>query len=171
MPNDEVISDEKEQTAVVRHSCLVIPSTLVIRASAFLFLALLAFPASGRAADNLGVLGSKPKWSVLEGYQGTITHDEFAHLINDVYCTHGFAGDLIKIDHDAAQILTNRESHNVFTLRFAPDANSKGRVPRLWRAAKSLPPAKLEKPLAGLRGALGPGTLGGGWGEVGARRV
>src|SRR5437588_5424905 len=118
------------------------------------------------AADNLGVLGSKPKWDVLENYQGTITHDEFAYLINDVYCTHGFAPDLIKIDNEAAQILTNRESHNVFTLRFAPDANSKARIPRLWRPAKSLPAAKSGKPLAGLRVALDPGHLGGKWAKM-----
>src|SRR5437588_7256275 len=118
------------------------------------------------AADNLGVLGSKPKWDVLENYQGTITHDEFAYLINDVYCTHGFAPDLIKIDNEAAQILTNRESHNVFTLRFAPDADSKTRVPRLWRPAKSLPAAKPSKPLAGLRIALDPGHLGGKWAKM-----
>ena len=105
-------------------------------------------PSLASAADNLGVLGSKPKWSVLENYQDTITHDEFARLINDVYCTHGFAADLIKIDSDAAQILTNRESRNTFTLSFASDPNSKARIPRLWRPAKSLPPAKPEKPLA-----------------------
>jgi hypothetical protein len=166
MTNDQILSNEKGQTAAVRHSCFVIPSAFVIRASALLFLALLALPAIGRAADNLGVLGSKPKWSVLENYQGTITHDEFVHLLNDVYCTHGFATDLIKIDNAAAQIVTNRESHNVFTLRFAPDANSKPRVPRLWRPAKSLPPAKPNKPLAGLRVALDPGHLGGKWAKM-----
>src|SRR5947208_11315872 len=106
-------------------------------------------PSLASADDNLGVLGSNPKWSVLENYQGTITHDEFAHLINDVYCTHGFAADLIKIDNDAAQIVTNRESHNVFTLRFAPDPSSTARVPRLWRPARFLPPTKPNKPLAG----------------------
>src|SRR5206468_1635273 len=123
-------------------------------------------PSLASAADNLGVLGSKPKWSVLENYQDTITHDEFAHLINDVYCTHGFAADLIKIDSDAAQILTNRESHNTFTLRFASDPNSKARIPRLWQPAKSLTPAKPDKPLAGLRIALDPGHLGGKWAKM-----
>src|SRR5260370_4513924 len=93
---------------------------IVKRLLSALLLGLSIFPGASSAADNLGVLGSAPKWSVLEHYQKTITHDEFAHLINDVYCTHGFAADLIKIDHDAAQILTNRESHNVFTLRFSP---------------------------------------------------
>ena len=124
------------------------------------------FPRAISAADNLGVLGSKPKWDVLEHYQRTITRDEFAHLINDVYCTHGIPADLIKIDNDAAQIVTNRESDNVFTLRFAPDPDSKATVPRLWRPAKSLPPAKSDKPLAGLRVALDPGHLGGKWAKM-----
>jgi len=123
-------------------------------------------PSLASAADNLGVLGSKPKWSVLENYQDTITHDEFARLINDVYCTHGFAADLIKIDSDAAQILTNRESRSTFILRFASDPNSKARIRRLWRPAKSLPPAKPDKPLAGLRIALDPGHLGGKWAKM-----
>ena len=118
------------------------------------------------AADNLGVLGSKPKWDVFENYQRTITHDEFVHLINDVYCTHGFPPDLIRIDNDAAQILANRESHNVFTLHFAPDLNSKEQIPRLWHPAKSLPSAKSDKPLAGLRIALDPGHLGGKWAKM-----
>ncbi|HXP35391.1 MAG TPA: hypothetical protein VN827_07580, partial [Chthoniobacterales bacterium] len=72
-----------------------------------------------------------------------------------------------KIDNDAAQILANRESHIVFILHFAPDLNSKAHVPRLWRPAKSLsPPAKPDKPLAGLRVALDPGHLGGKWAKM-----
>src|SRR5947207_6105330 len=131
----EVMTNDKCRGPVLRHSSFVILSSFVIRASSFLFSSL---PLGLHAADNLGVLGSKPKWEVLENYQRTITHDEFAHLVNDVYCTHGFAADLIKIDNDAAQIVTNREAHDVFTLRFAPDPSSTARVPRLWRPAKSL---------------------------------
>lgn len=137
---------------------------LVIRASAFLFL--LALIGSAAAAENIGVLGSKPRWEVLEHYQRTITRDEFAHLVNAVYCTHGIAPDLLKIDDDSAQILTNRESGKVFTLQFAPDVNSKARVPRLWRPAKSLTKARPSKPLAGLRIALDPGHLGGKWAKM-----
>src|SRR5207237_3132397 len=65
-----------------------------------------------------------------------------------------------------AQILINRESHNVFTLRFAPDANSKAHVPRVWRRARSLLTARPEKPLSGLRVALDPGHLGGKWAKM-----
>jgi N-acetylmuramoyl-L-alanine amidase len=134
-----------------------------------------AFAAGGFGANNIGILGSKPKWEVLEHYQHTITHDEFAHLVNDVYCTHGIPSDLIRIDNDAAQIVTehepspdvgNGESPNVFTLRFAPNTNSEAKVPRLWRPAKSMRPAKPNKPLAGVRIALDPGHLGGKWAKM-----
>lgn len=131
-----------------------------------LFSFLLSIPGTAGAADNVGILGSKPKWEVLENYQRTITHDEFAHLINDVYCKHGIPDDLIKIDSDSAQIVSSRDSGRVFTLEFAPDENSEARIPRLWRPAKSLPPTKPNKPLAGVRIALDPGHLGGRWAKM-----
>ncbi len=119
-----------------------------------------------RAAENLGILGAHPRWSVLESYQETITRDEFAHLIYDVYCTHGIAPDLIEVNTDTARILTNRESQNFFTLRFAKDDTSRNPVPRLWHPAKSLPHTKGHKPLAGVRIALDPGHLGGEWAKM-----
>jgi N-acetylmuramoyl-L-alanine amidase len=124
------------------------------------------FPITGKAADNLGILGARPRWGVLESYQETITHDEFAHLIYDVYCTHGFAPDLIEVNTHTARILTNRESQNFFTLRFAKDGTSHNPVPRLWHPAKSLPSANTDKPLLGLRIALDPGHLGGEWAKM-----
>ena len=129
-------------------------------------LVLLLFTPALQAAENIGVLGSKPKWSVLEHYQETITRDEFAYLIHDVYCTHGFAPDLIEITPDAARILTNRKSQKFFALRFARNDASRNPVPRLWHPAKSLPPAKADKPLSGLRIALDPGHLGGNWAKM-----
>src|SRR5438876_6861260 len=127
---------------------------------------LLILPLASDAADNLGILGAHPRWNVLEKYQGTITHDEFARLIGSVYCTHGFAPDLIAIDEKSARILTNRNAQKFFTLRFAQDEASREPVPRLWRPAKSLAPAKPDKPLSGLRIALDPGHLGGEWAKM-----
>jgi hypothetical protein len=118
------------------------------------------------AADNLSVLGSRPKWSVVEKYQDTITHDEFAHLINDVYCTHGLAADLIEINEKTARILVNRAAQSFFTLRFAEHQTSGNPVPRLWRSASSLPHASPNKPLSDLRVALDPGHLGGKWAKM-----
>src|SRR5437764_2898490 len=162
-PNDESRSRGfgTASRLVLRHLSLTRHS--VLRHSSFL---LLLLPLTLHGADHLGVLGSKPKWDVLENYQRTITRDEFAHLINDLYCTHGIPAELIKIDNDEAQIVTDRDSHKIFTLQFASEPNSKARIPRLWRQAKSLPPAKPNKPLAGLRIALDPGHLGGKWAKM-----
>ncbi|PYK54387.1 MAG: hypothetical protein DME48_08355 [Verrucomicrobia bacterium] len=162
-PNDKVSPRFPRGASdfVIRHLSLVRHS--FICHSAFL---LLLIPVALEAADNVSVLGSKPKWGVLEHYQETITRDEFAHLINDVYCTHGFAPDLIEVNTDTARILMNRESQSFFTLRFAKSDSSRDPVPRLWHAAKSLPSAKPDKPLSGLRIALDPGHLGGEWAKM-----
>jgi len=124
------------------------------------------FPITGKAADNFGILGAPPKWAVLEKYQETITRDDFARLIQDVYCTHGFAPDLIEINEETGRILMNRQSQKFFTLRFAKNDAARNPVPRLWRTVKSLPSAKLETPLSGLRIALDPGHLGGKWAKM-----
>ena len=137
-----------------------------MKRTALLTLSFLTPVLAGLAAENLGVLGAHPRWSVLEHYQETITRDEFAHLIYDVYCTHGFAPDLIELNTDTARILTNRESQKFFTLRFAKDDALRNPVPRLWHPAKSLPAAKRDKPLSGLRIALDPGHLGGEWAKM-----
>ena len=119
-----------------------------------------------RAEENLGVLGARPKWRVLEKYQQTITHDEFEHLVNDVYCTHGRAPDLIEINNKTARVLLNRKAKKFFTLRFAQSDAATNPVPRLWHPAKSLPQANLEKPLSGLQIAIDPGHLGGEWAKM-----
>ena len=138
----------------------------IIGASSFLLIFLPIFPGGTRAADNLGVLGDHPRWAVLEKYQKTITHDEFSRLIQNVYCTHGFAPDLIEINEKTARLLMNREAQTFFTLRFAENDAERRPVPRLWRPAKSLPSAKPEKPLSGLKIALDPGHLGGKWAKM-----
>src|SRR5262245_29019556 len=162
-PNDEMSPRAACAASdfVIRHWSLIHHS--LVRHLSFL---LLVFTPALQAAENIGVLGSKPKWSVLEHYQETITRDEFAHLIHDVYCTHGFASDLSEINPDAARILTNRELQVFFTLRYAKNDASRSPVPRLWHPAKSLPPSKAHKPLSGLRIALDPGHLGGKWAKM-----
>jgi N-acetylmuramoyl-L-alanine amidase len=136
----------------------------VFRTWSLLFAAI--FATGLQAAENVSVLGNKPRWRVLEHYQQTITRDEFAHLINDVYCTHGFAPDLIEIKDDTARILMNRDTQKFFTLKFAASDSARKPVPRLWRPAKSLLPSKRDTPLSGLKIALDPGHLGGNWAKM-----
>jgi hypothetical protein len=157
-----VISDLRFNDLTIRRFNVVKP--FLIRASTLLFGAISV--TCLQAEDNISVLGSRPPWVVLEHYQQTITHDEFAHLINDVYCTHGFAPDLIGMNDNTARILMNRGRQKFFTLRFAADDNAEKPVPRLWRPAKSLPQARRDKPLSGLKIALDPGHLGGEWAKM-----
>src|SRR5436190_7354544 len=131
------LENDKARTATVRHSAFVIVSSFVFRAPSILFPAIC--PTAVQAAENVSVLGSKPNWGVLEKYQETITHDEFARLIQDVYCTHGFAPDLIEISQKTARVLMTRESQKFFTVRFAKNSAVPKPVPRLWRPAMSFP--------------------------------
>jgi N-acetylmuramoyl-L-alanine amidase len=165
MTNDEVLGVKRCGDRAVRlwHSGFDSSSSFVIRASSLL---LLLFPLALHAAENISALGTKPQWDVLEHYQQTITRDEFAHLINDVYGTHGFAPDLIEIKDDTARILMNRDAQKFFTLRFAASGSARKPVPRLWRPAKALPAARRDKPLSGLKIALDPGHLGGKWAKM-----
>ena len=166
----EILRSAQDDTLLVlrsaksSHQCFI-GCEMILRV-VLLATCLSIFPITGKAADNLGILGARPRWGVLEHYQETITHDEFAHLIYDVYCTHGFAPDLIEVNTDTVRILTNRKSQIFFTLRFARNDASRNSVPRLWHSAKSLPPAKADKPLSGLRIALDPGHLGGEWAKM-----
>src|SRR5262249_56202044 len=155
-----ISTDEAMTTDVARRT---FPHSAFGIVSSFIFL---LCSLALHAAHNISVLGSKPRWDVLEHYQQTITRDEFAHLVNDVYCTHGFAPDLIEINDKTAQILKNREGQKFFTLRFATRTEDRKPVPRLWRPAKSLPAATREKPLSGLKIALDPGHLGGNWAKM-----
>ena len=117
-------------------------------------------------SDNLGVLGTRPRWQVLEKYQGTITRDEFTRLLQQDYCTHGLPDELISVGPAFARILVRRDPLKYFTLRFAPEEKSRAHVPRLWHPAKELGAAPARRPLSGLRIALDPGHLGGPWAKM-----
>src|SRR5206468_13114356 len=158
------MTNDEARNVTFRHSGFVILSSFVIRASSFLLLAV--FPRAVQAADNISLLGSKPRWSVLEHYQETITRDDFARVIQSIYCTHGFAPDLIEINEKSARLMMNRSAQEFFTLRFAANDTERKPVPRLWRPAKSLPAARPGKPLSGLKVALDPGHLGGTWAKM-----
>src|SRR6266481_6466602 len=76
-PNDKMSPHSLSAASVLVVRNLSLARHSLIRASAFL---LLIFLPALQAADNIGVLGSKPRWSVLEKYQETITRDEFSRL-------------------------------------------------------------------------------------------
>ena len=119
------------------------------------------------SSANLSALGRRPDWSELERYQGSITHDEFVDLLEHVYATHGYRPELIKIEPEAARILTAAGTQDYFVLRFAKSAAE--RLPSLhwWKATNALPAvAAGAGPLAGFHIALDPGHLGGEWARM-----
>ncbi len=117
------------------------------------------FPSRTRSAANLSTLGTPPDWSRLEAFQKTITHDEFARLLNNVYAPDDAAKDFIKINSDDAIIKT---STGFFELYFA--TGTPRISPRYWTPASARKPAL--KPLAGVSVALDPGHLGGRWAKM-----
>jgi hypothetical protein len=111
-------------------------------------------------------LADAPNWKALEKFQKTITHDEFEQLIRSVYCPRGISDELIRIDPDAACILTDRDAQSWFRLRFASSKKSARQVSHDWRPGGVFAQRKKDKPLAGLKIALDPGHIGGEWAKM-----
>lgn len=117
-------------------------------------------------AENVSPLAKTPDWTALEKYQETITHDEFVHLLQNVYCTRGVSEELIRVEPEAVKILIDKEKLEWFTLRFAPDEASAKPVPHAWKSAKKLSRTSRFRELKGLHIALDPGHLGGSWARM-----
>ncbi|MBA2585338.1 MAG: N-acetylmuramoyl-L-alanine amidase, partial [Chthoniobacterales bacterium] len=132
---------------------------------AFFVTGMLMLPPHGLAA-NLSPLGTAPDWASLEKYQRTITHAEFQHLIETVYCPHGIGDQLLQIDEESARILMDREAQTWWTLRFAKTDAARKPVARYWRRPFALPAPKPGKVLSDLRIALDPGHIGGAWAKM-----
>jgi hypothetical protein len=124
------------------------------------------WPLPCASAANISPLGWRPHWNVLEKYQETITRDEFVHLLQDVYCTHGIPDGMIQVGPDSVRILRDKEKQSFLILRFAKDDASRKRVPRWWHPASALRPAPSSQPLSGVQIALDPGHLGGRWARM-----
>jgi len=132
-----------------------------------IFLSLFLCLASARAADRLSnPLADPPNWKALAKFQKTITRDEFEQALRDVYCTHGISEELVRVDSDVACILMDRDAQTWFTLRFAKDEQKRTSVPRKWRPASALPPARKDGVLSGVKIALDPGHIGGEWAKI-----
>ncbi len=133
---------------------------------AFHVLTVLAATQLAVGAPNISPLGKTPEWSSLEQYQETITHDEFARLLQTIYCPKGIDAELIQVDVEEAQLAVDRGEKSYFTLRFARDEQSQKPVPRSWRPATALPAPPKNLDLAGIKIAIDPGHIGGTWAQM-----
>lgn len=121
-------------------------------------------------AQELSPLAKAPDWSRLEIFQGTISHDDFVKLLDEVYAPDGVWKSTIVVNDDAALIAEDGAWSKMFTLKFAkPDAEGTVKAkpaPHYWRDAATLPAPPKGKPLAGIKIALDPGHLGGKWARM-----
>ena len=140
-------------------------SSLARAPALFLLAFLLVFPPA-RGEENLSPLAQAPDWTALERYQETITHDQFAWLLQNVYCTRGVSEALIRVEPTSVNILTDKAEQKFFTLRFAPDEASAKPAPHAWKSGKTLPHTSRFRALKGLHIALDPGHLGGTWARM-----
>ena len=116
-------------------------------------------------AAALSPLAPAPDWSRLEGFQRTITREDFVNLLDAVYAPNGAWRETISV-HDDAAIISTRPGQAPYLLHFAPSRAAARVPPGYWRARNRLPPQEMGKPLAGLRIALDPGHIGGSWAKM-----
>ena len=127
----------------------------------------LSAPLAG--AGQLSPLAPIPNWPALESYQRTITRQEFARLIDQVYSIDGAFWNYADIDDKRVAVFSDAaKTHPLFTLHFAAGDSACAPLPYPYktRAATSHDPAR---PLKGIRIALDPGHIGGDWAQLEAR--
>lgn len=127
------------------------------------FLAVLLVPLA-LAWARLSPLAPAPDWARLNAFQQTITRAQFENLLK-IYAPAGAWKDTITLQSDAA-LITTSPGHPPFILRFAPSPREAKAARTTWRTRSQLPPEEPGKPLAGLRIALDPGHIGGGWAKM-----
>lgn len=117
---------------------------------------------------HLARLGSLPDWSRLDPYQGTMTREEFVHLLRHCYARKPEEADpVIRVEADRALVLrqSNHPEAGWYDLRFKTDSPLPAPAPRYWKEPLDLAdlPPNSTRPLEGVRIAIDPGHIGGNW--------
>lgn len=124
-------------------------------------LALVAIP---MRAENISPLGARPDWKRLEGYQRSITREEFSSLLDNVYAQGNAAKGLIQVK-DTHALIKKGSDNDWFRLEFAAGGASRAPYPRYWKMPQEVP-FEASRPLRGLHIALDPGHIGGAWARM-----
>ena len=88
------------------------------------------------SAGPVSPLAPTPNWSTLEPYQRTITRQEFARLIDQVYSPDGAFWKFARIDDTRVVIFSGSDETPppLFTLYFAPNESACAPLPIHWPA-------------------------------------
>jgi len=129
----------------------------------------LILSATRTSAVQLSPLAPTPNWSALESYQRTITRQEFARLINQVYSPDGAFWNYADIDDKRVVVYSDTgKAHPLFTLHFAASDSTCAPLPYAYKTQAATPHDPV-RPLKGIRIALDPGHIGGDWAVLEAR--
>ncbi len=129
-------------------------------------LALLVSAPAPRAA-SLSPLARQPDWNSLRQYAGTITAANFGKLLQQVYVPDGSWKGWVSLSPTQA-LITPHPGAEPIVLLLAPPGTTPQTPPRFWKERSQRSPLP-GKPLAGLRIAIDPGHLGGGYAKMEAR--
>jgi N-acetylmuramoyl-L-alanine amidase len=119
-------------------------------------------------AGKLSPLAPPPDWSALDGYQRTLTREDFTRMVNQVYSPDGDFWKYTRMDDDQVTIYSDsQKTEPLFTLHFAATESACAPRPYFYRTrADSTDPSR---PLNGIKIALDPGHIGGDWAKLEGR--
>jgi len=139
----------------------------IIRISLACLLIPLGSPAVATAAgeSRLGPLAERPNWKSLDGFQKTITRDDFVALLDQVYAPGGAWMNVIRVESDRALVMMSSDTA-FWELRFAPSREQAQPVRRFWRGRAELGGSTADEPLQGIKIAIDPGHIGGEWAKI-----
>ena len=102
-----------------------------------------------------------PEWRLLEGYQGTLSQEEFKERLQRIFDPRGALGAYLEMSESEVVVFRDGEKTQLlFRLRFAEPTSK----PRAELAPFAL--ADPTKPLLGKVICLDPGHIGGDWADI-----
>ena len=123
------------------------------------------------AAEKITPLGNPPDWTRLAAFAKTVTADEFATALKDVYLEPTRYPLPWTLGPDGVKIQTGNATEPFVTIPFASRTETKAKPPRFWRRASELPPLANRPPLSDLHIAIDPGHIGGAFGLMEERHL
>jgi len=116
-------------------------------------------------------MGSPPNWQLLRQFAGSMTRQEFAHALEEIYLEASPYPVPWIATPDGVKIQTGREDMPQVEVGFARNGAPLAVPPRYWRRPADLPPMRDGLPLSDLHIAIDPGHIGGSYGAMEERRL